>query len=98
MSDQSGMRRALAARIRGARAALGLSQGELARRVGGGVSQQLVSDWEQGKRLGAVLKAVRLLRVLGQGGDGLLNAKQGRPPRFAKRGEFGNQGIRNLIS
>jgi len=67
MSDQRGMQRALGAKIRRARAALGLSQRELARQVGGGVSQQLVSDWERGKRLGAVLKAVRLLRVLRSG-------------------------------
>ena len=52
---------ALAAEIRGLRVRLGLSQGQFARECG--VSQQTVSDWEQGKRLRRIKIAARLLKM-----------------------------------
>ena len=52
----------LAAEIRQVRKRLGLSQGQLAERLG--VSQQTVSDWEKGIRLRQVLVALRLGRLL----------------------------------
>jgi DNA-binding transcriptional regulator YiaG len=53
---------ALAAAIRRLRERLELSQGQFAREVG--VSQQTVSDWEQGKRLRQFHVVLRLIRLL----------------------------------
>lgn len=52
---------ALAGEIREVRTRQGLTQGQLAERIG--VSQQTVSDWEKGKRLRQVQVALRLARV-----------------------------------
>lgn len=54
---------ALAAKIRRTRIRMSLTQGQFARKVG--VSQQKVSEWENGKRLRAVVEARQLWRVLG---------------------------------
>lgn len=53
---------ALAAEIRQTRTRMGLSQEQLAERLG--ITQQTVSDWEKGRRLGQVHVALRLGRLL----------------------------------
>jgi transcriptional regulator with XRE-family HTH domain len=59
--------RALAASVRGRRLALGLSQAELAARVG--VSRQWVNGFEAGKRTAEVGLVLRLLDALDLGLD-----------------------------
>jgi DNA-binding transcriptional regulator YiaG len=53
---------ALAEHIRRTREQLGLSQGQFARKLG--VSQQKVSEWENGQRLRAVVQAWRLAELV----------------------------------
>jgi DNA-binding transcriptional regulator YiaG len=52
----------LAVKIRRVREGLQLHQGDFARLIG--VSQQTVSDWEQGKRLRQMIVAMRVMRLL----------------------------------
>jgi transcriptional regulator with XRE-family HTH domain len=52
----------LGAKIRRLRMRMSLTQAQFARKVG--VSQQKLSDWENGKRLRSVMEAMRLARVL----------------------------------
>lgn len=54
----------IAEMIRTTRLARNLTQGDFAEAVG--VSQQKLSDWEQGKRLRSVMIAWRLADVLGK--------------------------------
>lgn len=53
----------IAAKIRRLRIQAGMTQGQFSRKLG--VSQQKLSDWENGKRLRAVLEAMRLVQLLG---------------------------------
>jgi len=53
----------LAKRIRKLRIDAGMTQDRFARKLG--VSQQKLSDWENGKRLRAVLEAMTVARILG---------------------------------
>ena len=51
-----------AAHLRAMRIRSGLTQTQFARKLG--VSQQKLSDWENGKHLRAMLEAIRVLDVL----------------------------------
>lgn len=53
----------LAKRIRKLRIDAGMTQDRFARKLG--VSQQKLSDWENGKRLRAVVEAMTVARILG---------------------------------
>lgn len=55
----------LASQIRLLRRRSGLTQARFARKLG--VSQQKLSDWENAKRLRAVIEAMPLLRLLQRG-------------------------------
>jgi DNA-binding XRE family transcriptional regulator len=52
----------LAKKIRSARARSGLSQTEFARKLG--ISQQKLSDWENGNRLRALVTALSVAKIL----------------------------------
>lgn len=53
----------IAKRIRKLRIDAGMTQDRFARKLG--VSQQKLSDWENGKRLRAVVEAMTVARILG---------------------------------
>lgn len=53
----------LARTIRRTRTKLGMSQQAFACRLG--IKQQKLSEWERGRRLTAILQAIKLVRTLG---------------------------------